>query len=184
MKYLLSVGDIISLMAGDITPGKVYELLPEELVYPDENARIIEERNNREILMRLEYEDGEGKEGGKGKGVGRGLSWSNRDNNGSFGIKQTINPILHFPNKIRRNEKIMEKGTKIHLRVRTKSNNYSMSNHMMKKNNQSDSDISFVMNNKDDRLNKDTHLHKSKLESPYTKVCYDCHSHNLRITLI
>jgi hypothetical protein len=175
-------------MAGDITPGKVYELLPEEKVFPgDENTVNNEKRNNREreILMRLEYEEGEGKEGGKGDSIIDGFfskrredSWSIRDSNITIdGMKQTINPILHFQNKIYRNEKILEKGTKIHLRVRTKRNNHSVSNHMMKKNhsnmNQSDSDMSSVVNNKVDKMDKDSSLytlHKSKIDTAYTKV--------------
>jgi hypothetical protein len=104
-------GDIIALMAGDITPGKVFELLPEEALTKNQSQELVRratEYSEREALVELNGEKNTG-----------GASWSRRGTIAEdMRVNQTNNPILLARSKIKRTEKVLEKGSKIHLRVR------------------------------------------------------------------
>jgi hypothetical protein len=150
-------GDIIALMAGDITPGKVHELLPEEnlrkntlLQDPtysveniekeirkniDENDRNDKnETNNDKKSFEIDAYEEENiyqinNNSTKNNKINDGEedkepSWSRREDSTSSRRNSTSNvknPILSYASKsnsIFRIEKVLEKGTKIHLRSR------------------------------------------------------------------
>ena len=157
----LVTGDIIALMAGDVTPGKVHELLPEEMVHNNSLSQSIHNSNRRRgsegsvnykcSLLNVETENLKSKEEKllereillrlEGRERGRcsiGQSWSMREKSPSLSnddphslvhanlnlsSSSTLNPIQSIQSiRSDRNRnnygKILEKGTKIHLRVR------------------------------------------------------------------
>lgn len=150
-------GDIIALMAGDITPGKVHELLPEEnlrkntlLQDPTYSVEDIEkeirkniaendrndnnETNNDKKSFEIDAYEEENiyrinNNSTKNNKINDGEedkepSWSRREDSNSSKRNSTSNvknPILSYASKsnnIFRIEKVLEKGTKIHLRSR------------------------------------------------------------------
>ena len=150
-------GDIIALMAGDITPGKVHELLPEENLRKntllqdasysvediekeirkniDENdMNDSNETNNDKKSFEIDAYEEENiyqinNNSTKNNKINDGEedkepSWSRRDDSTSNKRNLTSNvknPILSYASKsnnIFRIEKVLEKGTKIHLRSR------------------------------------------------------------------
>ena len=151
-------GDIIALMAGDITPGKVHELLPEENLrknnllqdltpYSIEDIEkvIIKKfddssdinNNDKSIKNNINDIDSDGEEENfyqknnktsKDNKINEGddqePSWSIREDSASTktnSASNVKNPILSYASKSNNNfkiEKMLEKGTKIHLRSR------------------------------------------------------------------
>jgi hypothetical protein len=210
-------GDIIALMGGDITPGKVFELLPEETV-------------KRNYLTALGDEDGDGeekeKEGGKlcekdgergrerekererererdlfkqmsEEGKNQNINVNNNNkinktnhNNDSWSLRQdadiggssqalgtgtgtetetspVLNPILTYKGSISRNGKILEKGTKIHLRARFPDK--SLIERTQSKNSGSGSDANLLMARRKKSSTYDTYT--SKLGTASSRVC-------------
>jgi hypothetical protein len=210
-------GDIIALMGGDITPGKVFELLPEETV-------------KRNYLTALGDEDGDGeekeKEGGKlgekdgetgmerekerererererdlfkqmsVEGKNQNINVNNNNNNNktnhnndSWSLRQdadlggtsqalgtgtgtgtspVLNPILTYKGSINRNGKILEKGTKIHLRARFPDK--SLIERTQSKNSGSGSDANLLMARRKKSSTYDTYT--SKLGTASSRVC-------------
>ena len=194
-------GDIIALMAGDITPGKAIELLPEEVYRKNRLENIIKSKEElykeRELQLGLE------------RGVEPGPSWSIRQsadsssenfirtingntsktrihgnkhsvssNDINYDNMHTLNPIFTSRSNRHRNSKMLEKGTKIHLRVRYPDKN----NEREKGNNRIINDITSVFS-KENRSGKGNRKESRTYESTYrskpymnTKVrtCYKC----------
>ena len=151
-------GDIIALMAGDITPGKVHELLPEENLrknnllqditpYSIEDIeKIIIKKiddssdinnNDKSIKNNIKNIDSDceeenfyqknnktSKDNKINEGDDQEPSWSIREDSASTKTNlasNVKNPILSYASKSNNNfkiEKMLEKGTKIHLRSR------------------------------------------------------------------
>jgi hypothetical protein len=205
-------GDIIALMGGDITPGKVFELLPEETV-------------KRNYLTALGDEDGDGEEKEKEEGkIGdkdgergrererererelykqmsadsKNQNINNNNNNSknhvskgghyydSWSLRQdadisdapqalgtgtgtfpVLNPILTHKGPIIRNGKILEKGTKIHLRARFPDR--SLIERTQSKNSGSASDANLLMARRKKSSTYDTYT--SKLGAVSSRVC-------------
>lgn len=151
-------GDIIALMAGDITPGKVHELLPEENLrknnllqditpYSIEDIEKViikkiddsSDINNNDKSIKNDINDIDSdceeenvyqttnktsKDNKISEGYDQEPSWSIREDSAS--TKKNLasnvkNPLLSYASKSNNNfkiEKMLEKGTKIHLRSR------------------------------------------------------------------
>lgn len=184
-------GDIIALMAGDITPGRAFELLPEEIYRKNQLDNILKSKEElykeTEIMIGLEGEGG----GLGGRGIEQGPSWSIRQspksscedfthtnnaennknnhnnsnmnmNSSSYNIMHNINPILTARNNRHRNSKLLEKGTKIHLRVRYPDKH----NERERVNNAIINDVTSVLS-KENRMGKGNRKDSRTYESTY-----------------
>ena len=195
-------GDIIALMGGDVTPGKVFELLPEETVKKNHLAALgdgdgdgDEKEGEGEKMGETEGERGREREREKERERERerelyrqmlvedknqnnsNINFNNNNNSNnysnnnnktnnskinnnkdSWSLRQDVesgdinlplgnppvhNPIFTHKNSINRNGKILEKGTKIHLRARFPDK--SLIERSQSKNSGSGSDNNFLM---------------------------------------
>lgn len=199
-------GDIIALMGGDVTPGKVFELLPEETVKKNYLAALGDgdgdgdEKEGEGEGEKMGEKDGErGRERERERELHRqmlvedknqnnsNINFNNNNNSkinnnkDSWSLRQDVesedinlplgnppvhNPIFTHKNSINRNGKILEKGTKIHLRARFPDK--SLIERSQSKNSGSGSDNNFLMARKKKSSTYETY--NSKLGTASSRV--------------